>query len=217
MFLTPSGVSCTVQRVRNTFVYAHIVHGGEGRGGSDPVWGRLLLCLPMRCMASCASSGYSECSRPCPSGPIVLALVGMYCPRNTRNNVPQAERNLTTEIDIITAAVFLNDETVRCRSRRYNVYTYDGTDLPWVVDSGRPLNNVFSDNTITGGVETIRLRVSDGTEFIDNTFKGATAARFDDATETVMSGNTGLDNVKLRSVNGACFDEISDAGFTPIC
>lgn len=79
------------------------------------------------------------------------------------------------------------------------------------------MNNVFSENTITGGAETITLTASGGTEFIDNTFKRATAVRFDDATETVMSGNTGLDNVKLKVANGACFDEVSDPGFTPIC
>lgn len=86
-----------------------------------------------------------------------------------------------------------------------------------MVDSGRPQNNVFSDNTITGGDESIKLTVADGTEFIDNTFEGVTALRFDDSKGTVMSGNTGVNNVELRISNGACFGKISDAGFTPVC
>ncbi|CAM9431716.1 unnamed protein product, partial [Laminaria digitata] len=102
-------------------------------------------------------------------------------------------------------------------STKYNVYTYDGEDKPWVVASGRPQDNTFSDNTITGGDESIKLRVADGTEFIGNTFETVTTLRFDDTAETVMSGNTGLNGVELKIDNGACFAEISDAAFNPVC
>lgn len=72
---------------------------------------------------------------------------------------------------------------------------------------------------MTGGRETIKLTVADGTEFIDNTFEGATAVRFENSTGTVMSGNTGLDDVdlELKITEGSCFDQSSDPLFTPIC
>lgn len=86
-----------------------------------------------------------------------------------------------------------------------------------MADSGRSQDNVFSHNTITGGDETIKLTVADGTEFIENTFKSAKLMRFDDAEGTVMSGNTGLDNASLKVSNGACFDKKSDSRFKPVC
>ena len=76
---------------------------------------------------------------------------------------------------------------------------------------------MFSDNTITGGDESITLRLADGTEFIDNTFEDATKLRFDDCARTVMSGNIGLNDVKRRITDGSCFDEISVDDFTPFC
>lgn len=100
---------------------------------------------------------------------------------------------------------------------RYNAYTYLGSDDPDVVDSGRPQDNVFSDNTIIGGDETIKLKQADGTQFIDNIFENATTIRFDNSTETLMSGNTGLDDAELKVANGACFDDESDAEYTPTC
>ena len=78
-------------------------------------------------------------------------------------------------------------------------------------------NNTIKDNTIVGGSESIKLASADSTEFIDNTFEDPTKIRFQDSTGTVMSGNTGLDGVKLRVTQEACFDDSSDAAFTPIC
>ncbi|CAM9491122.1 unnamed protein product, partial [Laminaria digitata] len=102
-------------------------------------------------------------------------------------------------------------------STRYNVYTYEGSDDPWVADSGRSQDNIFSDNTIIGGPESIKLGEADGTEFIDNTFEDPEKIRFQDSTRTVMSGNTGLGDVELRITDGACFDDSSDSAFTPVC
>lgn len=56
---------------------------------------------------------------------------------------------------------------------------------------------------------------ADGTQFIDNTFEDARTIRFNDARKTVMSGNSGLDNIKLKVTNGASFDPSSDYGFEP--
>ena len=86
-----------------------------------------------------------------------------------------------------------------------------------MVDSGRSQDNIFQDNTIIGGLESIKIKEADGTQFIDNKFEDATTIRFDDATGTIMSGNTGLDDVTLKVNNGACFDEDSDADYTPTC
>ncbi|CAM9210005.1 unnamed protein product, partial [Laminaria digitata] len=102
-------------------------------------------------------------------------------------------------------------------SSEYNVYTYEGSDDPWVVDSGRSQDNIFSDNTITGGDESIKLTMADGTEFIDNTFKSAKTVRFEDAQDTIMSGNTGLGSATLKVSKGACFDKKSDSDYKPVC
>lgn len=86
-----------------------------------------------------------------------------------------------------------------------------------MADSGRSKNNIFSDNTITGGGESIKLTVADGTEFIENTFKSAKIIRFEDAEDTIMSGNTGLGGAKLKVSSGACFDDKSDSRYKPVC
>lgn len=92
-----------------------------------------------------------------------------------------------------------------------------GSDDPWVVDSGRPQDNIFSDNTITGGDESIKLTTADGTEFVDNTFEDADTVRFKDCADTLMSGNTGLEDVDLKVTDGSCFHVDSDAAYIPTC
>ncbi|CAN0455068.1 unnamed protein product, partial [Hapterophycus canaliculatus] len=115
---------------------------------------------------------------------------------------------------------------------RYNAYSYLGSDLPETVSSGRSQNNVFSQNTFRGAGETIKIKEADGTQFVDNDFEEGDDAsvlpvvRFDDATENLMQGNTGLDpaaaegeegGFELKVTNGACFDGESDAGYEPVC
>lgn len=87
------------------------------------------------------------------------------------------------------------------------------------MESGRPRNNVFSDNLIVGSMEAIKLKESDGMQFIGNTFVYTTAIRFDDSTGVVMLDNSGLDidEVELKVDNGACFEASSDADFEPVC
>ncbi|CAM9855811.1 unnamed protein product, partial [Laminaria digitata] len=102
-------------------------------------------------------------------------------------------------------------------SSKYNTYTYLGSDAPDVVDSGRSQGNIFQENTIIGGLESIKIKEADGTQFIDNKFEDATTIRFDDATGTIMTGNTGLDDAELKVTNGSCFDESSDSEYTPTC
>ncbi|CAN0204819.1 unnamed protein product, partial [Laminaria digitata] len=99
---------------------------------------------------------------------------------------------------------------------RYNAYSYLGTDAPDVVESGRSKDNCFQENTIVGGIETLKIMDADGTEFIGNSFEDAVTIRFDDAARTVMSGNTGLTDTKLKVHNGASFDKRADYGFEPI-
>lgn len=100
---------------------------------------------------------------------------------------------------------------------RYNFFTYEGSDEPDVVDSGRSQDNVFRNNEVSGGDESIKLKESDGTVFQDNDFSDTDTIRFDDATEVLMVGNSGLDDVELKVANDACFDEDSDDGFEPTC
>eukprot|EP00904_Undaria_pinnatifida_P005807 jgi/Undpi1/2356/HiC_scaffold_13.g05739.m1 len=102
-------------------------------------------------------------------------------------------------------------------SSKYNTYSYLGSDLPDTVESGRSQDNIFQENTIIGGLESIKIKEADGTQFIDNTFEDVTTIRFDDAEGTVVSGNTGLDDAELKVNNGACFSEASDAAYTPTC
>lgn len=85
-----------------------------------------------------------------------------------------------------------------------------------MVESGRSQDNCFQENTIIGGTETLKIMDADGTEFIGNSFEDAATIRFDDSARTLMSGNTGLHNAKLKVHNGASFDQNSDFGFEPI-
>ena len=103
-----------------------------------------------------------------------------------------------------------------CPVLRYNVYTYEGSDDPWVVESGRQQDNRFFKNTIIGSAESISLRAADGTKFNKNIFEDATNLRFDDCTGTIVRRNTGLDDVEQMVVD-SCFHENSDSDFVPIC
>ena len=98
---------------------------------------------------------------------------------------------------------------------RFNTFSYLGSDAPEVSESGRSQDNVFKGNTIIGGLESIKIKEADGTQFIDNSFKDASTIRFVDAKRTLMLGNTGLDDSKLKIASGASFDKSSDYGFEP--
>lgn len=94
---------------------------------------------------------------------------------------------------------------------------YEGSDDPWVADSGRSQDNRFTRNTLVGGLETIKLASADGTKLNGNTFQNAVKIRFENCTGTVMSNNAGLDAAELRITEGACFHRASDAAFVPVC
>lgn len=100
---------------------------------------------------------------------------------------------------------------------RYNIYTYEGSDEPWVTDSGRSQSNHFKRNTIIGSDESIKLTMADNTKFRDNVFQDATKVRFEDSTGTLMKRNTGLDDVEIRLDENACFQRSSDAPFNTVC
>ena len=79
-------------------------------------------------------------------------------------------------------------------------------------------NNIVMDNMIIGGgKESVKLKAANGTQLIDNTFDDPTKIRFDNSYETLISGNTGLDDVKLRVTYGSCFAEGTDGAYTPLC
>ncbi|CAM9995604.1 unnamed protein product, partial [Laminaria digitata] len=108
-------------------------------------------------------------------------------------------------------------------STEINTFSYLGSDEPEVGESGRCQNNTFRENTIVGGgLESLKIKEADGTQFIDNTFEDAAKIRFDDATGTIMLGNVGLNESELEVDNDACFDELSlesyeDIDYEPLC
>lgn len=101
---------------------------------------------------------------------------------------------------------------------RYNFYTYEGSDKPFVVGTGRSFDNRFVNNIVSGSPETIKLKESDRIVFQGNTFSNETTTiRFDNSTEMLMIDNKGLESAILKVAGGACFDAASDSGFTPTC
>ena len=118
-------------------------------------------------------------------------------------------------VKIEPAVTFSLHTTAGAILARYNAYSYLGSDAPDVVESGRSQDSVFQENTIIGGIETLKIMDADGTQFFGDSFEDAVTIRFDDATRTVMSGNTGLNGTKLKVQNGASFDRKSDFGFEP--
>lgn len=99
---------------------------------------------------------------------------------------------------------------------RYALYTYEGSDDPDVVDSGRAQNNIFDGNTVVGGPQSIKMKESDGTQIINNEFVDAVLVEWDDTTDNLVADNTGLDDVEL-DLSDACFAEGSDDRFEPLC
>ena len=97
------------------------------------------------------------------------------------------------------------------------MYTCEGSDNSWVADSGQSQDNIFSDNTISGGEQTIKLTMADGTEFIDYTFENAKTVRFENCEGTLMSGNIGLRSVELKITDCSCFDITSDSDYKRFC
>ncbi|CAM9570770.1 unnamed protein product, partial [Hapterophycus canaliculatus] len=104
-------------------------------------------------------------------------------------------------------------------STKYNAFTYVGSDAPDTEEGkdGRSYENTYTGNTMSGGVETIKLKDSDDMVFENNAFTGDDLViRFDNCTETVLKGNTGLGNVELKVLN-TCFSSESDDEYTPTC
>ena len=118
-------------------------------------------------------------------------------------------------VKIKPAVTFSLHTTAGAILARHNAYSYLGSDAPDVVESGRSQDSFFQENTIIGGIETLKIMDADGTQFFGDSFEDAVTIRFDDATRTVMSGNTGLNGTKLKVQNGASFDRKSDFGFEP--
>ena len=80
----------------------------------------------------------------------------------------------------------------------------------------RAQKTVFQENHIVGGAETLKVMDANGTHFVGNSLEDAVTIPFDDAARTAMSGNIGLNNIKLKVDNGASLDEKFDNGYGPI-
>lgn len=101
---------------------------------------------------------------------------------------------------------------------RHNLLTYLGADKPVVTNTGgRSQNNVFKENKFSGKGESLKVKMADGFQFIDNNFKSADKIRFYDAQETIMKGNTGLSGTEIKITHASCFDDKCDDGFDPMC
>ena len=70
---------------------------------------------------------------------------------------------------------------------------------------GRPRLNIIRDNRISDPVEGkgVAVKESDNDSILDNTFVGIDSLRFDDSTETLVSGNVFPDGVEFDLENGA--------------
>ena len=70
---------------------------------------------------------------------------------------------------------------------------------------GRPRDNIFRDNRISdpGEGKGIGVKESDNISILDNTFVGIDALRFDNSTETLVSGNVLPEGVEFEIENGA--------------
>lgn len=134
---------------------------------------------------------------------IIVALAQLPCRPNIHTN--QSFNNCRTT-PLVEHPVLL----------RYTIFFYLGADLPEVEWSGQTQSNLFQENIIVGGIESLTVKESDGNQFVDNAFEDAATIRFDDAARTVMLGNTGLDDTRLKVTNGASFDKISDKGYEPV-
>ncbi|CAM9705670.1 unnamed protein product, partial [Choristocarpus tenellus] len=105
----------------------------------------------------------------------------------------------------ITNNIFTN-------SSKYQLYTYQGSDLPDVLGTtGRPLYNIFSDNTITKtGEDCVKIKEADYTVIKNNLFEDVLELTFTNSTETSWHGNT-LDAEPEFEMNGyACMASDSD-------
>lgn len=97
---------------------------------------------------------------------------------------------------------------------RYKMIQAKGLSIRewWILGGCR---TALSRGTVFGGFESITLMSADGTEFTGSSFSNPTKISFEDSTKTVVSDNAGMDSVELKIADGARFDEISFAGFTP--
>eukprot|EP00752_Nemacystus_decipiens_P013623 g12081.t1 len=69
------------------------------------------------------------------------------------------------------------------------IFTYFGSDPP-EIDDGRPFSNEFYDNEITNTALGVKLKDCDDITIRGNTFTGTELIEFNDAHDTVWSGNT---------------------------
>eukprot|EP00904_Undaria_pinnatifida_P005815 jgi/Undpi1/2363/HiC_scaffold_13.g05746.m1 len=101
---------------------------------------------------------------------------------------------------------------------KHNVLTYIGADKPVATNTGgRSQNNIFKENKFSGDGESMKIKETDGFQFLNNNFKSADKIRFYDSTETIMKGNTGLKSTEVKVTHSSCFDEKCDDGFDPMC
>eukprot|EP00752_Nemacystus_decipiens_P017747 g15914.t1 len=70
----------------------------------------------------------------------------------------------------------------------YGIYTYEGSDAPDTDSDGKPKNNKFEGNTVSGGKIGVHLEAAVDNEFDGNTFD-VEVFEFEDSTGTIWTGN----------------------------
>eukprot|EP00903_Cladosiphon_okamuranus_P017354 g15988.t1 len=81
-------------------------------------------------------------------------------------------------------------------------FTYFGSKDEPLVGGGRPFNNEFHDNLVTNTRIGVKLKTADGISITDNEFTGTVEIEFNDAKDTVWSGNKLPPGVCLRNHHG---------------
>ena len=112
--------------------------------------------------------------------------------------------------------VFTNNKFLD--NSEYDVYMYEGNDLPVDLDTGRPTNLVFYKNVMGSSGSSIRIDQSDEIQFVENTLgEDGFVSSFElhESTNVLFVGNSILGEVDFVS-SLSCTDPQSDMG-SPLC
>lgn len=100
--------------------------------------------------------------------------------------------------------------------RQGQIYTYEASDDPWVIDSGRPQDTMCSDITITPEVtKSLGSWPSTAPNWPTTRSSMPTRSASRIGRSPFMSGNTGLDDAIPTVTRGPCSTEDSGTDYTP--
>ena len=79
-----------------------------------------------------------------------------------------------------------------------------------MVATGYSQNNTYEGNIVMGSYQAIKLKESDGSRLINNTFFSPGEIQWVNSSRNVVIGNVGLETADEISVTEACFDETDE-------